>query len=98
MSDSFFANRRELEAKVANKAAQDEAFRKRLLADPRSALADLGVRVPEDVEIKVLEESAQLSYLVLPRNPEELSAEDLDAVAGGLGAEVQCNCNVMRPY
>ena len=32
MSDSFFANRRELEAKVANKAAQDEAFRKRLLA------------------------------------------------------------------
>ncbi|NLM55689.1 MAG: hypothetical protein GX195_12220 [Firmicutes bacterium] len=50
------------------------------------------------MEIKVLEESAQLSYLVLPRSPEELSAEDLDAVAGGLGAEVQCNCNVMRPY
>ena len=39
----------------------------------------------------------RLSYLVLPRNPEELSAEDLDAVAGGLGASVQCTCNLVKP-
>ncbi|MGI6149790.1 MAG: NHLP leader peptide family natural product precursor [Firmicutes bacterium] len=97
MSENFFAKRREVEAQVASKASQDESFRKRLLADPRAALGDFGVRVPEDVEIKVLEESARLSYLVLPRNPEELSAEDLDAVAGGLGASVQCTCNLVKP-
>jgi hypothetical protein len=38
------------------------------------------------LEIKVLENSDTVFYLVLPQKSTELSDEDLDAVAGGLGS------------
>jgi len=43
----------------------------------------LGVQVPEGVEIRVVEESPQVLYLVLPVNLDELTDEQLDNVAAG---------------
>jgi len=56
-----------------------------LLDNPKEALGQLGVQVPEEVEVKVVEELARVVYLVLPVNPEEqlLVDEQLDSVAGG---------------
>jgi len=56
-----------------------------LLDNPKEALGQLGVQVPEEVEVKVVEEPARVVYLVLPVNPEEqlLVDEQLDSVAGG---------------
>jgi hypothetical protein len=62
----------------------DEAFKQRLLAEPAAALAEQGIAVPPDVEVRVHENTAAVFHLTLPPKPsEELSDEQLDAVAGG---------------
>jgi len=69
---------------IIKKAIDDPEFKAALAADPRKAVEDtLGVAVPEDMEIKVLEQSPKVTYLVLPWEPEDLSDEALDEAAGG---------------
>jgi len=66
------------------KAWSDEDFKARLLADPKAAMKEAGIDVPEGVEIEVVESTQEKAYLVIPANPVgELSDEDLDKVAGG---------------
>ena len=66
------------------RAWSDAAFKQRLLADPAAALAEQGIPVPPGVEVRVHENSAVLFHLTLPPKPtDELSDEQLDAVAGG---------------
>jgi hypothetical protein len=82
--------RRELEAELARRAWEDEAFRRALVADPKGTLArELGVRVAEGATLTVLEETPTHRYLVLPSalpSPHgALSDAELGAVAGGDG-------------
>ena len=73
----------EVKAHVAMKAAEDDEFRARLLADPRAALEEeTGLRLPDDYRLHVHEESATDAHMVLPPKP-ELSLEQLDRIAGG---------------
>jgi hypothetical protein len=68
---------------------EDESFRRRLLEDPKGAVEqEFGSRLPESVEVRAVEESAQTIYLVLPSatplgQGEEISDQDLEEVAGG---------------
>jgi hypothetical protein len=81
--------RAEVERRIIERSLQDDAFRQRLLEDPRGALQEeLGTRLPEEVEVRALEESADTIYLVLPSESPigggaELSEQELEAVAGG---------------
>jgi hypothetical protein len=78
--------RRAIEGIVA-RAWADEAFRARLKADPRAAVAEeTGIKVPESVTVEVLEETPDKAYLVIPSNRMAISDEDLD-VAGGYDSE-----------
>ena len=83
------ASRPELERRLIDRSLQDESFRQRLLDDPKGTIEhDLGSRLPESIEVRVVEESADTIYLVLPSaSPTgqggELSDQELDAVAGG---------------
>jgi len=45
-------------------------FRARAVIDPRGVLRDFGVELPEDVEVRVWDSTAELRYLVLPRRPD----------------------------
>jgi phage FluMu gp28-like protein len=89
MTEKDLENRQDLETQLIERAWQDEDFRQELLCNPKTVLeAELGKKLPEDVQITVLEETPNLNYLVLPANPDrltdqELSAEELDLVAGG---------------
>ena len=75
----------EVKAHIAMKAAEDDEFRARLLADPRAALEEeTGLRLPDDYRLHVHEESATDAHMVLPPKP-ELSREQLDNIAGGRG-------------
>ena len=44
-------------------------YRSRAVRDPRGVLADFGVSLPEDREIRVWDSTAEVRYLVLPQRP-----------------------------
>jgi nitrile hydratase subunit alpha len=44
-------------------------YRSRAVIDPRSVLADFGVTLPSDKEIRVWDSTAEIRYLVLPERP-----------------------------
>jgi hypothetical protein len=88
--------RAEMERRLIQRSLEDEAFRQRLLDDPRAAIEqELGTQLPESIEVRVVEESADTIYLVLPSASPigqggELSDQELDAVAGAGLAEATC--------
>jgi nitrile hydratase len=45
------------------------AYRSRTVIDPRGVLKDLGLDLPEDVEVHVWDSTADLRYIVLPERP-----------------------------
>jgi len=58
-------------------------YRSRAVSDPHGVLAEFGVEVDDDVELRVLDSTADVRYLVLPRRPEGtegLSEEELAAL------------------
>ena len=61
------SGRAQMERRLIEKSSEDEAFRRRLMEDPKAAVEqELGTRLPEGVEVRVVEESADAIYLVLP--------------------------------
>ncbi len=68
---------------IVAKAWEDEAFKQRLLADPKAALQAEGLRFPEDAEVRVLETNDRLYHLPPSPKPARLSAEELSGIAGG---------------
>ena len=82
--------REEFEKEIIKKAREDKEFKKTLVENSKEALGQLGVQVPEEVEVKVVEESSKVVYLVLPANPDELTDEELDGVAGGYCTDKDC--------
>jgi nitrile hydratase subunit alpha len=56
------------------------AYRSRAVREPRALLAEMGTVIPDNVEIRVWDSSAEVRYLVLPMRPEgtdDLSEEQL---------------------
>lgn len=45
-------------------------YRSRTVREPRSVLAEFGVSIPDDVEVRVHDSTADLRYIVLPMRPE----------------------------
>ena len=45
-------------------------YRAKVVKDPRGALDDFGVEIPENTEIRVWDSNAELRYLVLPNRPD----------------------------
>ena len=55
-------------------------YRSRAVIDPRGVLREFGLTLPEDVELRVWDSTAELRYLVLPERPagtERLSEDEL---------------------
>ena len=84
--------RTEWERRLIDRSLEDEAFRRRLLDDPKGTTEqELGARLPEGVEVRALEETADTVYLVIPSASPigegvEISDEELESVAGGSSA------------
>jgi nitrile hydratase len=58
-------------------------YRSRAVIDPRGILREFGVQVPDDVEVRVWDSTAELRYLVLPERPagtDTLTEEQLAAL------------------
>ncbi len=58
-------------------------YRARVVREPRAVLADFGVELPPDVEVRVWDSSSEMRYLVVPMRPEgteNLTQEELAAL------------------
>lgn len=58
-------------------------YRSRVVVEPRAVLAEFGVTLPNETEIRVWDSTAELRYLVLPMRPngtEGWSKEELAAI------------------
>src|SRR2546426_55458 len=58
-------------------------YRSRAVLDPRGVLREFGLELPEEVEVRVWDSTAELRYLVLPERPagtEGMSEEGLAAL------------------
>jgi hypothetical protein len=93
------SGRAEMERRLIEKSVEDESFRQRLIEDPKGAVEqELGTRLPEEVRVVSVEESADTIYLVLPSSTPMASAEggalsdqELESVAGGSWFSRSCN-------
>lgn len=55
-------------------------YRSRAVSDPRGVLAEFGVQLEDDVELRVVDSTADIRYLVIPRRPvgtESMSEDEL---------------------
>jgi nitrile hydratase subunit alpha len=56
-------------------------YRSRTVIDPRGVLREFGTEVPDDVEVRVWDSTAEERYLVLPERPEGTEKLTEDALA-----------------
>jgi len=87
-SAAALLQRKQIEAALIARCWEDDAFKKKLLADPKGTVeAAFRIGLPAGVTVRVQEESADALVLSLPARPKagELSDVDLEHVAGGTG-------------
>ena len=68
------------------KARLDNTFKQKLIQSPKQTIEEeLGLTLPSWVEVEVLEETPNVSYLIIPHLPseEEVESEEIMAVTGG---------------
>lgn len=86
MADQGASPRRDVEARIIARAWKDENFARELRRNPKAAIEQELGKLPDGIQIEVVEESPTKLYLVLPTKPSktgELSDAELDKVAGG---------------
>lgn len=62
---------------------KDPAYRSRIVREPRTLLAEMGLTLDEDTEVRVWDSSSEVRYFVLPERPEgtdDLTEEQLAAL------------------
>jgi len=84
------AKKSEFERGLIIKAWEDEAFRQELLSNPKAVYGkEMGREIPDNWQIEIVDEPPGVIKIVLPQKPvpveieQELSDEELEAVAGG---------------
>ncbi len=61
---------------------KSHAYRSRVVREPRAVLREFGADLPDDVEVRVWDSTAEVRYLVVPRRPTGTAHLDEAALAG----------------
>jgi Nitrile hydratase, alpha chain len=94
-----------LSQQIITKAMKDDAFRQRLLSNPRETLErEVGMIIPQGVTLQMHEDTPTTHHLVLPMKPAvgeavELSDAQLEQAVGGQGLYTStlnagCDCTI----
>ena len=57
------------------------AYRSRVVVSPREVMEEFGLRLSDDVEVRVLDSTADMRYMVIPRRPLGTEGFDQDSLA-----------------
>ena len=74
---------------------KDEALKARFMADPKGVLEEYDLAVPDNIEVKVVENSDDCVHITLPAAIEgrtELTDSDLANAAGGVSCYMFDTC------
>ena len=71
-------------------------YRSRAVVDPRGVLADFGVTLPADTQIRVWDSTAELRYLVIPERPDGTEGMDEQALAGLVSRDAMIGTSIAR--
>ena len=65
-------------AKIVAHAWSDRTFKQKLLNNPAAAMAEYGVKVRKGITLKVIENTADTRYLVLPQAPTNAGKKSIE--------------------
>jgi nitrile hydratase len=71
-------------------------YRSRAVIDPRGVLREFGVELPNDVEVRVWDSTAELRYLVLPMRPPGTEGMTEDQLAELVSRDAMIGTGVVR--
>jgi nitrile hydratase len=71
-------------------------YRSRAVIDPRGVLREFGVELPDDVEVRVWDSTAELRYLVLPMRPPGTEGMTEDQLAELVSRDAMIGTGVVR--
>jgi hypothetical protein len=77
-------------AKVIAKAWSDEAFKERLLSEPKTVLETEGIKAPEGAEVMAVEQTEKKFYFVIPAKPQDISITDENIESRAAALACQC--------
>jgi nitrile hydratase len=69
-------------------------YRARVVREPRAVLEEFGLRLPDDVELRVSDSTADLRFLVIPVRPAETAGLDEQALAAWVGRDAMIGTGV----
>ena len=72
---------------------KDEALKARFMADPKAVLAEYDMPVPDNIDVKVVENADDCVHITLPAPPAghlDLSDDELSNAAGGTSVLEPC--------
>ncbi|MFN5510992.1 MAG: nitrile hydratase subunit alpha [Burkholderiales bacterium] len=73
------------------------AYRSRAVIDPRGVLAEFGLTLPQDTEIRVYDSTAELRYLVIPERPQDTQGWNEDQLAAIVHRDAMIGTGVIGP-
>ncbi len=81
-SETPLQSAEDMRQQITDKAISDSDFRSLLVSNPKDAISqELGVDIPDGVDIVVHESNAETLHLALPVS--EIGEEQLEAIAAG---------------
>ena len=72
-------------------------YRSRVVRDPRGVLADFGVSLPPDQQIRVWDSTAEVRYLVIPQRPAGTEQLDQQQLAGLVSRDSMIGTGLPKP-
>ena len=74
---------------------KSDAYRARVVREPRKVLAEFGVRLPDETAVRVWDSTAEVRYLVLPMRPAGTDAMDAEALQALVTRDSMIGCGVL---
>ena len=76
---------------------KDDALKARFMSDPKAVLAEHDIKVPEGMDVNVVENSDNTVHITMPKKPAgstELSDDEIMAAAAGVYTRDNLGCSV----
>ncbi len=76
---------------------KSKAYRARIVREPRAVLEEFGTKVPDNVELRVRDSTADLRYLVVPKRPEGTEGMSEEQLVGIVSRDAMIGVAHVKP-